>query len=285
MSLTTSEMTPADIAAVTGGSRGYGNGFDSDGWWIILFLILAMGGNWGNGFGGNGGNGGSVPWIMNTDNDVERGFNQMATTNGIQNLQNAVNSGFANASTQLCNCCSDIQMALCNGFAGVEQGANSRQMANMNQNFALQTAMLQGFNGVGTQLSDCCCENRLGIADLKYTVATENCADRQALNEGVRDIIASQTAGTQRILDQLCADKIDAKNDEIAQLRQELLYARGQASQDVQTAVLRQGQEAEVDALYNRLNNCPVGTVPVYGRQPIFTCNNNGCGCGTGCGM
>ena len=286
MSLTTSEMTPADIAAVTGGSSGYGNGFDGDGWWIILFLILAMGGNWGNGFGGNGWNGGgSVPWIMNTDNDVERGFNQMATTNGIQNLQNAVNSGFANASTQLCNCCSDIQMALCNGFAGVEQGANSRQMANMNQNFALQTAMLQGFNGVGTQLSDCCCENRLGIADLKYTVATENCADRQALNEGVRDIIASQTAGTQRILDQLCADKIDAKNDEIAQLRQELLYARGQASQDVQTAVLRQGQEAEVDALYNRLNNCPVGTVPVYGRQPIFTCNNNGCGCGTGCGM
>ena len=74
-------MTPADIAAVTGG--GYNNGgygFGGDGWWVILFLILAMGGNWGNnGFGGNGG--GNIPWIMNTDNDVERGFNQLKIQN------------------------------------------------------------------------------------------------------------------------------------------------------------------------------------------------------------
>lgn len=262
MSLTTSEMTPADIAAVTGG---YGNGFNgNDSWWIILFLILAMGGNWGNGFGGNGG--GSVPWFMNTDNDVERGFDQMSTMNGIGNLQNAVTSGFANAATQLCGSTADIQMALANGFAGVEMGANAKQLANMNQNFALQS-----------QLADCCCENRLGIADLKYTVATENCADRQALNEGVRDIIASQTAGTQRILDQMCADKIDAKNDEIAQLRQELLYARGQASQVTQNSNI-------ISGVYEALSRCPVGTVPVYGEQPIFTCNNNGCGCNTGCG-
>lgn len=198
------------------------------------------------------------------------------TVNGIQ-------QGVNNLSTQLCNCCGDVQMALANGFAGVEQGANARQMADMNQNFALQTSMMQGFNALGSQFADGCCENRLGIANLGADIARENCADRQALNEGVRDIIANQTAGIQSIKDQLCQDKIDAKNDEIAQLRQEVLYARGQASQDVQTAVLRQGQEAEVDALYNRLNNCPVGTVPVYGRQPIFTCNNNG-GCGCGCG-
>ena len=157
-------------------------------------------------------------------------------------------------------------MALANGFAGVEQGANARQMANMQQMFGLQS-----------QFADCCCENRLGIADLKYTVATENCADRAALNEGVRDIIASQTAGTQRILDQLCADKIDAKNDEIAQLRQEVLYARGQASQVAQNQQI-------VDSIYNRLDQCPVGTTPVYGKQPIFTCPQtyNSCGCGCG---
>lgn len=280
MSLTTSEMTPADLAAVTCNNRGDGFG-NGDGWWIILFLILAMGGNWGNGFGGNGG--GNAPWIMNTDNDVERGFDQMATTNALAGLQASVSNGFANAATQLCNASSDIQMALANGFAGVEQGANARQLANMNQAFGMQSAMMQGFNSLGSQFADCCCENRLGLADLKYTVATENCADRAALSDGIRDIIAAQTAGIQSIKDQLCADKIDAKNDEIAQLRQELLYARGQASQDVQTAVLRQGQEAEVDALYNRLNNCPVGTVPVYGRQPIFTCGQNGgCGCNGG---
>ena len=284
MSLTTSEMTPADIAAVTGGGGygGYGNNFGGDGWWIILFLILAMGGNWGNGFGGNcGGNGGgwngSIPWILNNDNDIERGFDQQATMSALNGLQSSVSNGFANASTQLCNCCSDIQMALANGFSGVEAGANARQIANMQQAFAGQTAMAQGFNNLQSQFADCCCENRLGTADLKYTIATENCADRQALNEGVRDIIASQTAGTQRILDQLCADKIDAKNDEIAQLRQEVLFARGQASQVSQNASI-------INGIYDRLNQCPVGTVPVYGEQPIFTCNNNGCGCNSGCG-
>ena len=278
MSLTTSEMTPADIAAVTCGNRGYGDGFgNGDGWWIILFLILAMGGNWGNGFGGGNGGGwnNSVPWIMNNDNDIERGFDQQATMGALSALQASVSNGFANASTQLCNCCSDMQMAMANGFAGVEAGANARQIANMNQNFGMQTAMMQGFNGLQSQLADCCCENRLGTADLKYTIATENCADRQALNEGVRDIIASQTAGTQRILDQICADKIDAKNDEIAQLRQEVLYARGQASQVAQNSAI-------INGVYNRLNECPVGTVPVYGEHPIFTCGNNNCGCGCG---
>lgn len=270
--------------AYGGGGFGNGmNGFGGDWAWIILLLLLG----WGNNGYGNGGFGGGLgydfPWLMNGQNNINDNVNDGFRDQMLNTTVNGIQQGVNNLSTQLCNCCGDVQMALANGFAGVEQGANARQIANMNQAFAAQTAMSQGFNSLGTQFANCCCENRLGLADLKYTVATENCADRQALNEGVRDIIASQTAGTQRILDQLCQDKIDEKNDTIAQLRQELLYARGQASQDVQTAVLRQGQEAEVDALYNRLNNCPVGTVPVYGRQPIFTCENNG-GCGCGCG-
>ena len=82
--------------------------------------------------------------------------------------------------------------------------------------------------------------------------------------------------GIQSIKDQLCQDKIDAKNDEIAQLRQEVLFARGKDSQDLQTAQI-------TNDIYNRLSNCPVPSTPVYGRTPIFTCNNNtGCGCGCG---
>ena len=261
-----------------GGGSGF-DGFGGDGGWWLLLLLFALGGNWG-GFGGFGGGTGAManfydfPWLMNG----QQGINTN-TNNGFQNaLLNdnitSVRDGIHELSTQLCNCCSDTQMALANGFAGVEQGANARQMANMNQAFAAQTAMSQGFNNLQSQLASCCCDNRLASADLKYTIATENCADRAALNEGVRDIIANQTAGTQRILDQLCSDKIDAKNDEISQLRQELLYARGQASQVTQNSTI-------IDGIYNRLNQCPVGTVPVYGEQPIFTCNNNcGCGCG-----
>ena len=154
----------------------------------------------------------------------------------------------------------------------------------MQQAFANQTAINQGFNNIQSQFAQCCCDNKVANADLKYTIATENCNDRQALSEGVRDIIANQTAGTQRILDQLCADKIDAKNDEIAQLRQRLYMSDLAASQTAQTASLERSNARTVDALYDRLAACPVGTMPVYGNQPIFTCpnnfNNGGCGCG-----
>lgn len=271
-----------------GGQGGFGNGFGGDWAWIILLLLLGWGNNgWGNGFGGNGGGNELYPW-MNQAEITSGGFRDQMINNNVTSIRD----GVANLSTQLCNCCGDIQNSLCNGFAGVNAGvangfaqaeiaANGRQMANMNQAFAAQTAMAQGFNALSSQFADCCCENRLATADLKYTIATENCADRAALSDGVRDIIAAQTAGTQRILDQLCADKIDAKNDEIAQLRQQLNMADLRASQTAQNAFISQGFANEVDALYNRLNTCPVPTTPVYGRTPIFTCNN-GCGCGCG---
>ena len=182
-------------------------------------------------------------------------------------------------------------MALANGFAGVEQGANARQMANMQQAFAAQSAVTQGMNDIGMSLQNCCCENRANIADLKYTVATENCADRTAAYQNTRDIIDSQTRGTQAILDKLCQleldgvkAQVDAKNDRIIDLQNQLNMAAFKESQTAQNAFISQGLNNEVDALYNRLNNCPVSTVPVYGKQPIFNCNNN-CGCGCGCGM
>jgi hypothetical protein len=242
-----------------GNNSGFG-GFGDNGWWVILLLLLVAGGwNGNNGFGGNGG--AFVPYMMgNCGNDVQRGFDQAAVMGGIGDL----NSGIFGIQNSLCNGFAGVNQSIANGFAQAEIAENGRQMANMNQMFNLSSS-----------LQNCCCENRANIADLKYTVATENCADRQALNEGVRDIIASQTAGTQRILDQLCADKIDAKNDEIAQLRQEVLFARGQASQVTQNANI-------INGVYEALSKCPVGTVPVYGEQPIFSCptSTNACGCG-----
>ena len=277
----------------SGGNMGNGN-WGNDGWWIILLFLFALG--WGRGgYGEGGGNGGGttvLPYMLNngTNGDIQRGFDQQAVMGGINGIQ----SGIYGLSTQLCNCCADTQQSLCNGFAGVnatvnsgfanaETAANARQMANMNQAFTNQMAMNQGFNNIQSQFADCCCENRLASADLKYTIATENCADRAAIADGLRDVLVNQTANTQRILDQLCQDKIDEKNDQIAQLRQEVLYARGQASQDVQTARLLAGQTSEVDALYNRLSQCPVPCMPVYGMTPIFTCNNGNNGCGCGC--
>ena len=276
------EYSLADIAAVADGAGG-GNrngAWGGDGaWWIILLIALLGGFNGGfGGWGGGGYAGGNelYPWL-NQAQLTTQGF---ADQNAIMAL-NGISSGVQNLSTQLCNCCADMQMAVASGFANAETAANARQMANMQQAFNAQLATQQGFNGVQSDL----CQGFNGVqgqlAAQTATILAENCADRAALSDGVRDIIANQTAGTQRIIDWLCQDKIDQKNDEIARLRQEAYMKDLAASQAAQNAFISQGFANEVDALYNRLNTCPVPTTPVYGRTPIFTCNN-GCGCGNG---
>ena len=265
---------------------GFGNSgfFGGDGIWIIILLALFFG--WGNNGNGNGFFGGNTfdngyAWLSNGQKEIMQNTNNGFDTLHLSNQLEGARDGIYGISNQLCNSTANIVSAVNNGFASAEIAENSRQIANMNQAFNNQIADLQAFNSLGTQLSNCCCENRLGIANLNSTILSENCADRAALSDGVRDIITNQTANTQRILDQLCNDKIDAKNEKINDLQRELLMKDLQASQIAQTATLRAGQEAEVDALYNRLSNCPVPSTPVYGRIPIFTCNgNNGCGCG-----
>jgi hypothetical protein len=277
MSLTTEGMTPADIYACTRGGNGdgFGGGFGGDWGWIILLLLFA-GGGWGNGFGGFGGGNEIYPW-MNQANLTSEGFqNQMLNDN-----VTSIRDGIASLSTQLCNCCGDMQMAVANGFAGVEQGANARQMANMNQMFANQTAMMQGFNSVQSQFADCCCENRLANCQTQNIIQNEANMTRFADANNTRDLLTNQTANTQAILDKLCQLELDAKNDKITDLERQLALANLRESQTAQNAFIAQGFSNEVDALYNRLNSCPVPTTPVYGRTPIFTCNN-GCGCNNG---
>ena len=147
-------------------------------------------------------------------------------------------------------------------------------------------------NAIQSQLAQCCCDNRAATADLKYTVATEACADRAAVSDGIRDVITAQTANTQAILDKLCQLELDGVKSQLAQAQRENVGLQNQVnmaafreSQAQQNALFAQGMNNEVDALYNRLKNCPVNTVPVYGNQPVFTCagpnlGNMGCGCG-----
>lgn len=259
------------VMPVTPMGGGYGGGFGNGGFggdwgWIILLLLFA-GGGWGNGYGGGFGGGYDFPWLFNGQQNINTNTNNGFRDAMINDNITSVRDGIHGLSTQLCGGFSDTQMAMANGFANVEQGANARQMADMQQMFGLQSA-----------LQNCCCENRAATQDLKYTIATEEGATRQA-----------NTANTQAILDKLCQLELDgvkaqveAKNDRIAELQTQLNMATLRESQTAQNAFIAQGLNNEVDALYNRLNNCPVPTTPVYGRTPIFTCNNNGCGCGNG---
>lgn len=267
------------------GGGGFGNGFGGDGWWILLLFILLGNGGWGNGFGGGyGANIGSeiYPW-MNQSNQINDGFRDQMLNDNITSIRDGVNG----ISTQLCNGFAGVNAGVANGFAQAEISANARQVANMQQAFGAQTAMMQGFNGIQSQFADCCCENRLANCQTQNIIQNEGNATRFADANNTRDIIDSQTRGTQAILDKLCALELDNVKGQLAAaqrenvgLQNQLNMATMRESQTAQNAFISQGFANEVDQLYNRLNNCPVPTTPVYGRTPIFTCNNNGCGCG-----
>ena len=303
------DNTPSvsDIRAVmdaSNGSNGYpypvymngGNGFGNSGFgdssWIWLILILALfGGNWGgNGFGGGfgGGYGNEYAWLSNGQKEIMQntndGFNTLHLSNQIEGTRDAIHG----ISNQICNSTADVTSAITNGFYNSEITANNRQMADMNQNFSNQIATLNGFNNLNNALQQCCCKNELATCQTQNIVQNEANSTRFADANNTRDIITNATANTQAILDKLCQleldgvkAQLDAKNDRISDLQRENLMKDLQASQTAQNAFISQGFANEVDALYNRLSNCPVPSTPVYGRTPIFTCNgNNGCGCG-----
>lgn len=268
------------VSPMGGNNNGFGFG-DGNGWWfLILFFLLCGNNGWGNGFGGNGiaaDSAAMYPW-MNQSNQINNGFRDQMLGSQIQGIQNSITSGFG-----------DVQNSLCGGFAGVNasivgaQNALAQQMytnqiADMERSFAAQTAQTAGMTGIQAQLAQCCCDNRAATADLKYTVASEACADRNAVSQALANVTAQNNANTQRILDQLCADKIEQKNDIISQLRSELMYARGQASQDVQTAAIQAGQRA----LANEVEQYVLPTPrPAYIVQNPNCCAQNfGCGCG-----
>ena len=244
---------------------GYGNGFGGYGGdWIWIILLFALFGGWGN--NGNGGffNGGfdnGYAWLSNGQKEIMQNTNNGFDTLHLSNQLDTINSGIYSLSNQLCNCCADMNQTVSNGFFNAEISANNRQMANTNQLF-----------GISTQLCNASADNRLGIQDLKATVISENCSDREVLRQIGQDILVNQTANTQKIIDEIFRDRLDEKNDKITDLQRELLMKDLNASQLAQT-------QSIISNVYQELKNCPVGTVPVYGNTPIFSCANNGCGC------
>ena len=287
MALTDENMV-MPVTPMNYGNNNGGFGFGGDWAWILLLLVL--GGGWGGfGMGGFGGAAmamdggfGLYPWLNNSQN-INDGFRDQMLNNNVTSIRD----GIQGLSTQLCQCCGDMRYDLANGFNGVNnsifgaqtaisQQLNTNELASLNRSFAEQTANMQGFNGVQS-----------GIADLRYTEATEACATRNASAQNTRDIIDSQTRGTQANLDKLCALELDGVKGQLAQAQRENValqnavnMATMQASQVAQTAELRASQAQTANQLVSELRSCPIPAQPVYGNQPIFTCpNNNSCGC------
>ena len=300
-------LSPSDVRAVVDASndaRGFGypypvygggfggnSGFGGDGGWLWLIIILVLFGGWnGNGNGGFGGGfNNDYAWLSNGQKEIMQNTNDGFNTLQLANQLTGLNSSVQGISTQLCNGFAGVNATVNSGFANAETAANARQMADMQQAFNSQIATMQGFTGLSSDLASCCCENRLANCQTQNIIQNEGNATRFADANNTRDIITNATSNTQAILDKLCQLELDgvkaqveAKNDRIAELQSQLQMADLRASQTAQNAFISQGFANEVDALYNRLSNCPVPSTPVYGRTPIFTCNNNGCGCGCG---
>ena len=267
MSLSNCELSAADVAAVTG-NNGFG-GFGDGSFWIIVLFLFALMGGWNNGFNG----GGAQP-------AVQQGFDQAAVMGQLGQINSSITSG----------------------FAGAEASANARQIADMQQAFdglfkLFPQALGQGVESIGfvtqhapgffdifhalqTQFANCCCENRLATANLAADIAREACADRQAVSDALASTLNTMNAGIQSLKDQMCQDKIDAKNEQIANLRQQMAMMQLNASQNAQTQALIANNELQTAALEQYLAPTPR---PAYVVQNPNCCAQNyynGCGCG-----
>lgn len=278
MALENGTLSAADVAAVMGNNNNNGWGLnDGNGWWILLLLLFANGGWGNNGFSGGG---------YGVQADMQRGFDQQATQAAISNVQQSIGNGFADAAVARCQGNAAITAAITGAQTGVTNAITSSQFANM-----------QGQNQLAMSLQQCCCDNRAATADLKYTVAAENCQDRQVVSDGFRDMqmanyqntqailggineqIKTQQQGTQTIIDKLCQLELDGFKQKVSDLQAENAALRGAASQNAQTAQILANNEAQTAALLARLNPNPV---PAYVVQNPNCCGQtyNGCGCG-----
>lgn len=217
---------------------GDGFGFGGDGAWILLLFIIILMGGWNNGWN-NGGNG--TGYIAS---DVQRGFDQSALINGLNGINTTLNNGFANAEVSRCN---------------------------------TQANLLQSLNTIALNQQNCCCQNRAAVQDLKYTIATENCADRAALSDALKDVLINNTANTQLILDKLCQQEIDALKAQNQQLQMQSYLASLAASQNAQTGQILTDNAAQTTALLQALNPAPI---PAYVVANPNAGNYYGCGCG-----
>lgn len=255
----TSVVMPVSPMGNGGGFGGFGG---DNGWWLIL-LLLCCGGGFG-GFGGFGGDG-MYPWLMtgqqNINANTNSGFRDAMLNDGINGIQNTITSGFG-----------DIQTALCGGFAGVTAAVNgsqnaiaqqlyANQIADLERSFAAQTASTQGMTALQSQLASCCCDNRLATEGLKYTIATEACADRAAIADGIRDVMENCNRNNQLILDKLCQQEIDNLKAQNLELQNRVNMQNLAASQVAQTAQLIADNTAQTQYIVNRVAPYPI---PAY---------------------
>lgn len=294
----TMPVAPAGYGGNGGGMSGWGND-----WIALAILALIFGDGWGfggggmgmflpflfmNGFGGFGGfgNGGSNGSSAAAQGALTR--EQACIDNNFQNLMretgnisDAVNVGFANLNSTICNQQYDTARMLDAMNVTNLQNANAANVVALQNANALQTQLAQcccdtreaiqanttqgvmNTNAIQNQIQQCCCANEKDLMQLNYNLATQNCATLQAIDK-VGD----------RIIDYMSAQELQKVRDE----NQALRWEKSQANQNTY--------------LVNTLRPFPVAAYQVcnpFTGSYGYNYNNGygngyGCGCNSGCG-
>lgn len=170
------------------------------------------------------------------------------------------------------------ETAVSNGFAlnGLENGIRGIQQGLCDGFYAVNTGLLTGFNGIQSQLAQCCCETQRGIDGVKYDMATGLCGLGNTINGVARDIMENQNAGVRSILDFLTQDKIST-------LQAENQALKFQASQSAQNAFITATQESQTAELIRRIAPMPVPSYAVPAPYPYCGTGYSTGGCGCGC--
>lgn len=232
---------------------GYGNG-NNGGWggdwgaWIILFLIFGMFGWGGFGFGGMGGGwggaGGPVAQGYDTRADLQRGFDNQAVVGKLDGITRGI-----------CDSTYALNNTMTTGFSNAE-------LSRCNQ----QAALMQQLNNMAYQQKDCCCQEQRAIDGVKFTIAQEDCATRNLMQSTTRDVLENQNSNARAILDALTAQRIEAKDQRIAEQQQMITQLQLSASQAAQNATLMAAMDANTAQIIRRTgNDCPI---PAYVVQP-----------------
>lgn len=302
MSMGQSSMTPADVAAVVDNNRGsfgfgypvmpypmfggfgggYGNNFGGDFIWVIL--LLALFGGWGGGFGGGFGGGGIADGgllgyaIGNnaTKGDLSSGLTNVQNSSKLDSISTQIGAGFANNATQLCNGFADVQSSIAGGVNTINTGLLTG-FANANlANCQNTNSIVSAIDNSRFAQQQCCCDIKTAIAN------SDNLAFRNTCD--IENMIQAQTTAMkedgEKTRSLIIANKIEELERQLSQKDRELQTARFDASQTAQTAALRLALENQNNEFYQRLSDCPIPSMPVYGMTPIFRCNQNNYGCG-----
>ena len=274
---------PVMPAYANGGNNGGMGGWGDGGWWVLIILFAIFG--WGgNGFGGwGGGNGAGVQGAL-TRGDLCQDMSFADVQNGVRNVNDSVNVGFANLNSTICHQQYDtaqlingVQMQMANEFRGTDNAVCNLGYQTQQGFNQTNIALMQGQNALATQIADCCCRTQSNLKDIQFQNAQDTCAVTNTIQNTTRDIIDNQNANSRQILDFLVNDKISTLQQE----NQNLKLAASQAAQN--------------NYLLSELKPCPQPAYltcnPFTGQYGGYGYNgygngygyNNGCGCNSGC--